>query len=412
MREQHLVRGAGTVDQVHSAGPGGKRLQQRAQRRHTDATGQQQHPTAPPRRRRERAVRSLRKHAHAGPKPPKAPRVVTGRLDGQPQEAPVRRGRQRERVGLPPAAGREEPPAEELAGLRAQRLQVPARDVHRDDARGLAPDGGDPHAVPQRQPQWPTGAEREQARRDRQVRAAPGHARDPVVGELGADRELMGEGEQHRQVGVQMQVVPGLVRQPAPHGARREPAHPDQQRQGNRGHEHVRFVEHHARGLARHPDVRCHGVPGHDQHRVRHQHGNQVATECPVGGGDPVAADPPLEPGDPAHEHDLDEQQVAAEQPADPTGRGQRLSRAVERSGGCAAPPQPHHRHGSGHQGAEQHGRPPAPGQAAARRPSPPRDAATPRVDAQSRNALRRPATICPWSRARDEMRVIKRRES
>ncbi len=51
-------------------------------------------------------------------------------------------------VGGRPVVGSEEAPAEELAGLRPQLVEVLTLDEDRHDAGALGPDFGDAHAVP------------------------------------------------------------------------------------------------------------------------------------------------------------------------------------------------------------------------------------------------------------------------
>ena len=103
-------------------------LEQRADRRDAAAAGDQQRGRAA---RRCSAVKMPHgpsaNTAYAGLAAAQVGGVVADHLHGQPQPAAVRRGRQRERVRLPPAASGQEPPAEVLPGAGVQVLDAPAR---------------------------------------------------------------------------------------------------------------------------------------------------------------------------------------------------------------------------------------------------------------------------------------------
>ena len=126
---QHDVGRMGrAVDQRDVAGGAGQRLEQRPQRRDPDPAGEQQHLAAGAPSGGERAVRALGEDPGAGLQCTQAGAVVAGDLDGDAQPVRTRCGADSE-YGLagPPQIAGEEPPAEELARLGPQLVQVLGR---------------------------------------------------------------------------------------------------------------------------------------------------------------------------------------------------------------------------------------------------------------------------------------------
>ena len=193
--------------------PGSARhvLQQRPDRRDPDPAGDQRDPRAAADRGRERAERALGDHARPGRDGAQRRGVVAEPLHGDPQAAAVGRRRQRERMRLPPAVAGEEAPGEELAGLRAQRPQAPAADLHRHDAGRLLDDPDHPQPVIEAAGDRQADPEHHDRRQRGAVERVPVGARAGLADELRARRELVAEGQRDPQVRVEVDEVPGLV---------------------------------------------------------------------------------------------------------------------------------------------------------------------------------------------------------
>ncbi len=228
----------------------------------------------------------------------------------------------------------------------------------------------------------------------RGVERRPGDPGGPVVDEVGAGRELVAERQRDREVGVEVQVVPGLVAHPAAGGPGRDDADPDQQQPGDRRHEHVRVAQQQRRGLADHVGVRGDRVPPDDQQAVRRDQADRVAAAHRVPAGQPVGADAALQRRDAGHQRDQHDHGVAGQQTGDPPGVGEPVTEPADRR--RVGPPQPDGRRGSGRDQGEQGGR-----VRARRRPGPRRSAGESGPDRTGRGRRRRPRPLAGVARHR-----------
>src|SRR5665647_3870531 len=113
----------------------------------------------------------------------------------------------------PPAAAAQEAPVEELPGARGEAVELPSGDVDRDDVWAFSTDLGDAEAVAPREHDGLPQAEHENQHHDRYVEPYPVHLGDRVTDEVGADDELVHKCKRNRQVCIQVDAVPGLVRE-------------------------------------------------------------------------------------------------------------------------------------------------------------------------------------------------------
>ncbi len=157
--------------------------------------------------------------------------------------------------------------------------------------------------------------------------------------ELRAGGELVAERQRDREVGVEVQVIPGLVAQPAAGGPGRDGADPDQQQAGDGRHQHVRVAQQERRGLADHVGVRGDRVPPDDQQAVRDDEADRVAAAHGVPARQPVGADAALQRRDAGHQRDEHDDRVAGQQAGDPPGVGQPVAEPADRR--RARPPEP-----------------------------------------------------------------------
>src|SRR5581483_8051202 len=81
------------------------------------------------------------------------------------------------------------------------------------------------------------------------------------------------------------------------------------------------------------------GVPPEGEQRVRPEQPDAVLPVTPVPGGEAVHADQAVEPGQAAHEQNLDQGQVGADQAGDPAGGGEPVGGAVQQAGRRVDPP-------------------------------------------------------------------------
>lgn len=129
----------------------------------------------------------------------------------------VRRRREREWMGLPPAPAREEPPEEELPSPSVQPVEMPACDAQRDHAGAFGNHLIHAQAIPeplndgQREPKQYEHCQGSQVERGSVGRGAG------IGNELIAGGYLMEPGEHDPGVGHEVDQVPRLVAQTTPH---------------------------------------------------------------------------------------------------------------------------------------------------------------------------------------------------
>ena len=152
-----------------------------------------------------------------------------------------------------------------------------------------------------------------------------------------------------------MQAVPGLIAQAAARRARRADGDPYEQQPGHGRREHVRVAHQQRLGLADNRRVRGHRVAPDDQQPVGDDEADRVAAAHRVPACQPVGADTTLERRDACHQGDEDDDTVASEQPGDPPGVGQPVTKPVQRLG--VVPPQADGDHSSGHDQPKDDGR-------------------------------------------------------
>src|SRR5579864_447930 len=122
----------------------------------------------------------------------------------------VDRCREGERMGSPPAVPGDESPSEILPGLGPQLIEVAAPHIDRHNARGLGNDLRHMQVMAEAGPPGMTDAEHEDESDQRNVEPHPVPERDRVAAEIGADRDLMAEGERDGEIRIEMKKAPGL----------------------------------------------------------------------------------------------------------------------------------------------------------------------------------------------------------
>ena len=106
----------------------------------------------------------------------------------------------------------------ELPGPHWQAIESLAADLERDDAGGLPHHALEPQAMAQGPRDREHDPERDDRCQRRRVQRPPVRAGGGLMLELVAGGELVAERQCHREVGIEVQVVPRLVAQPAAGG--------------------------------------------------------------------------------------------------------------------------------------------------------------------------------------------------
>src|SRR5450755_4300307 len=114
-------------------------------------------------------------------------------------------------MGLPPVAAAEEPPPEELPGFCTQIVEMVARNMHGEYAWCLNINTGYHHAMPERPSDRDGESVPHQQRGHHEIERAPHHPGTLICAEVEAGRELVAERQGDGEIGVEVQVVPGLV---------------------------------------------------------------------------------------------------------------------------------------------------------------------------------------------------------
>lgn len=109
----------------------------------------------------------------------------------------------------------QESPAEELTCFGAEFGEVATPDVEAHDGRALLHHALDPHAMSRRTQHWLDEAVSGDEREGRGVEQAPPDLREPMAGEVRTG-QLVRERQPHREVGAEVQRVPGLVAEALP----------------------------------------------------------------------------------------------------------------------------------------------------------------------------------------------------
>ena len=239
--EDDVFRALDAIQQ-HDVGAALDRLEECSQRGDPDAARDQQHPTARAPLGGERTEWSFREHARATLDPLQSVRVIAQVFHGDTQVFASRRGRERERMRLPPPARSDEPPQEELAGLRVERVEVASADVYRRNARRFALHSFDTQAMAPIVMHRYEDSPPQQHPEHEGVQAHPPHACRAVAVEVSPDGELMCERERDCEVCVQMHEVPRLPVELAPRHAYRGHRDRDKQREPDPGHQHIGVV--------------------------------------------------------------------------------------------------------------------------------------------------------------------------
>ena len=142
--------------------------------------------------------------------------VVAEVLDGDPERVALGRLRERIRMLRVPEAFREEPPEEELAGLRVELVEVATGDPQRDDPGGLLDHVGDPQAEAERVDDRPGEPVPEDERQGARVERPPVVGGRQVEVEVVAVRDHVEPRERDPRVGGEVDRVPPLVGHPPP----------------------------------------------------------------------------------------------------------------------------------------------------------------------------------------------------
>ncbi len=201
---------------------------------------------------RHRAVRSFDHHPGADLQRGGTGTPIACRLDRDAKAVVGRCIRDRVRIGAGPARPIEEAPDEELSRLGPQLVEVASLHRHRDDARRFRCHRGDPQPVVDRLADRNTDSPDQYGGQGHGVESPPEELGPDGV-EVSAVGDLMGQGEEEPEVGVEVQQVPRLVPQLLAgdpdggdddqddhDGADRGPQHPgfgdEQVPHGGRGH--------------------------------------------------------------------------------------------------------------------------------------------------------------------------------
>src|SRR4051812_21836009 len=115
-------------------------------------------------------------------------------------------------MSVPPVIGSQESPAEELAGLRRQLVEMLAMNEDRDDPGSLLADLGNAHPVPSRLAKRSDEAMSNEQGEDVGVRERPPHLEQSMTDEIGPS-QLVGETESDGDVHQKVQSMPALVRE-------------------------------------------------------------------------------------------------------------------------------------------------------------------------------------------------------
>ena len=289
-------------------------------------------------RREERAEGPLREDPGARPERAQHVARVADVADRDPHQVVARQRRQRVRVRLPPQPAGEEPPAEELARGGVELAQVPSADIDRNGAVRLFAHARHDPAVAGEVADRDDDPVPDDQRRGRDVQQFPGEPGGRVLDEGGAVGELVAERQRDRQVGVEVQVVPGLVAEPTPQRPQRGEPHPEQQEVADGRHQHVGVGGEQRRRLADHVRVRGQRVAPDDEQHVPADDPAQHPAEGAVPAGQPVGADPALDRRQPRHQQHRDHHPVPGQQAEALPDGGQRTAGADDGVGGM--PPQ------------------------------------------------------------------------
>ena len=251
--------------------------------------------------------------------------------------------RQRIRMGLPPQPPYQEAPLEELAARHRQALQVATRADHRHHAGAFLPDLHDAQLMAQGAPD----REAQAADQDGARRAGPQH--DPERPGEGMTHEgrpvgqLMGEGQRHGQIGVQVDGPPGLVAQPAPDRPEGHDARRDQQPQRYGGPQHVGIGGQQGPELVQDAGAVGPGVAGRDEQGVEGEQHDRPGAQLAVPAHQSVLAQRPLQARNAGDEQEHEEQQVGPRQTRETTGVGQPAAGSLDGAARLTGKGQPHH---------------------------------------------------------------------
>ena len=198
----------------------------------------------------------------------RAAAVVTELLDRDAQPTPVRRGRQGERVGLPPVPAGEEAPMQDWPESSAAGRGRPA-DLKGDHAGRLGHHPLDPQPVAQRARHRQDDAKADERRQRQRVQRPPVRARDRLAQELVTGGQLVAEAERDRDVGAHVDGVPHPVGEPPADRHHRGDHDRHEQGEGDRRQQDPRVAGQQIARLARDGDVVGQGVAGGGQHGER-----------------------------------------------------------------------------------------------------------------------------------------------
>ena len=172
------------------------------------------------------------------------------------------------------------------------------------------------------------------------VQADPVQRGELVVHEVRADEQLVQEGEGDGEVGIEVEAVPGFVREPAPGCPDGADADEDEQPEPGRRPQHVRIGRQEHRELVDDARAIAHRVAGRREDAVGADQPDRREPEPTMRHGEAVHAEGFVEPRAAAHEHELDQREVGAEERRELAGGGQRAGRRPELVEAAVADPQ------------------------------------------------------------------------
>jgi len=159
--------------------------------------------------------------------------------------------------------------------------------------------------------------------------------------EVGPDDELVGETEGHAQVGIQVDEVPGLVRETSARHPHRRDAHGDQHHQPDGTHEDVRIRRQERPRLGQEVAAARQGKARRRQDGVGDEEPHAAETDPAVPAREARQTDQPIQPRAPRHQHQADQREVRPEQGRDLARGDEQGSRGRQSVEAAMADPHP-----------------------------------------------------------------------
>ncbi len=180
-----------------------------------------------------------------------------------------------------------------------------------------------------RERDWLPKAENDHQHHDRDVEPDPVSLGDRVGDEVGAHRELVHKGQRDRQVGVEVDAVPGLVREALTRGLDRQEAHDHHQPERDGRREHPRVGEEQGVDLVGNRDAGLRRKADRGEDPMADEQPQRAEADPLVPTREIAGAEQLVQPRAARHEDYPDEREVGTEQRRD---LAQRREQAAKRS--------------------------------------------------------------------------------